>query len=704
MNFDQEKFNKLSTEEQKVVLQILKEYSKTGKSELLDSLQSMEWDEFPVDIHTFLHDKRYLGNALYDAEGKFTVFPYWEKCLEDIFPTNTSTKYNTIVFTGAIGLGKSTIAVICLLYLLYRLLCLRDPYQYYGMQSIDKLSISMMNITLENARGVALDKMNSMLLASEWFMSHGEMHGTTNMRYVTDKHIEIICASSNNQIIGRALFANFTDEVNFSLVQDPVKSKKRMMKIITQVDARMKSRFMRGTYLPTLNIIASSKDSEQSFLEEFIQNKQKNESKNTLIVDEPQWVVDPRKDSPQKFWVAIGDKVLANELLPLDATPELVDEYRNKNYTMWQVPIGYLDTFQLNLDEAICSIIGIATAASLKYISGERLVKTKTTDYENPFLNDILEIGDGEDDLHQYSEYFDLSRVSDKDKEKPLFIHLDLSESGDMTGIAGVWITGRDESFDKSKMIENDFSQLSKLILQESSVESQMLIYKLAFSVSIKNPRGAHISSIKHRIFINWLKDNGFDIKMITSDTHQSATLLQELKADGFETEVLSVDRTTSLENKKKVCLPYHYFKTAIYERRFIMYDKAKLLTEELLGLEREADGHINHPENGKYGSKDQADAVCGAVWTASKNGEKYSFDFGDSIETTVQISKPSNTSQDEIEKHDFGKNLLNVMSKEKYIEVDEYGNPKYYGDLDDTAIDDDAMNSIAISNGIICI
>lgn len=76
MNFDQEKFNKLSTEEQKVVLQILKEYSKTGKSELLDSLQSMEWDEFPVDIHTFLHDKRYLGNALYDAEGKFTVFPY----------------------------------------------------------------------------------------------------------------------------------------------------------------------------------------------------------------------------------------------------------------------------------------------------------------------------------------------------------------------------------------------------------------------------------------------------------------------------------------------------------------------------------------------------------------------------------------------------------------------------------------------------
>lgn len=217
-----------------------------------------------------------------------------------------TTKYNTVVLTGAIGLGKSTIAVICQLYMLYRLLCLKDPYQYYGMQSIDKLSISMMNITLDNAKGVALDKMNQMLLSSTWFMEHGHMAGVTNLVYRPDKHIEIICASSNNQIIGRALFVNFTDEVNFSLVSDPEKQKARMMKMITQIDARMKSRFMRtkedgSAYLPTLNIIASSKDSEQSFLEAYIKSKRETESTNTLIVDEPQWVVDTRKDSPVKF-------------------------------------------------------------------------------------------------------------------------------------------------------------------------------------------------------------------------------------------------------------------------------------------------------------------------------------------------------------------------------------------------------------------
>jgi hypothetical protein len=44
---------------------------------------------------------------------------------------------------------------------------MKDPYLYYGMQPIDKISISLMNITIENAKGVALDKMNQMLLASE---------------------------------------------------------------------------------------------------------------------------------------------------------------------------------------------------------------------------------------------------------------------------------------------------------------------------------------------------------------------------------------------------------------------------------------------------------------------------------------------------------------------------------------------------------
>ena len=146
--------------------------------------------------------------------------------------------------------------------------------------------------------------------------------------------------------------------------------KQKQKQLISQIDARMKSRFLRGDYLPTLNIIASSKNSDQSFLDEYIRTKQRTESKTTLIVDEPQWVVDSRKVTDKWFYVGVGNKFLASELLPIDATPDLIDEYRAKGYNILKVPIAYYENFNENIDGALTDIAGIATASSLKYISG----------------------------------------------------------------------------------------------------------------------------------------------------------------------------------------------------------------------------------------------------------------------------------------------------------------------------------------------
>lgn len=492
---------------------------------------------------------------------------------------------------------NTLVADICLLYMLYRLLCLKDPYLYYGMQPIDKISISFMNITIENAKGVALDKMNQLILSSEWFMSHGEMAGTTNLIFRPEKHIELIAASSNNQIVGRALFASFEDEANFSIFNNPEKQKKKMMKIIAQIDARMRSRFMRGTYLPTLNIIASSKDTEQSFLEEYVDNKIKNESKTTLIVDEAQWVVDPRKDSPIKFYVAIGNKFLANELLPLNVTEDELEVYRSKGYQLKQVPVGYLDVFQQNLDEAICSIIGIAAASSLKYISGVKLNEIKTDTYANPFVKDVITVGNAPDDFLQYANFFDMSMINQEDLSKPLFIHLDMSTSGDKTGIAGVWITGREKNIRALPVPEGN----TALALTETTYDelANDLHYKVAFSVSIQAPKGAQVSFAKNRNFIRWLRDQGFTIKSVSMDTFQSASIKQDLTNDGFKTEIISVDRVTKDANGKPLCLPYHYLKTAIYEHRILLYQKCDQLTDEVVGLERKSDGHVDHTKEG---------------------------------------------------------------------------------------------------------
>lgn len=85
-------------------------------------------------------------------------------------------------------------------------------------------------------------------------------------------------------------------------------------------------------------------------------------------------------------------------------------------------------------------------------------------------------------------------------------------------------------------------------------------------------------------------------------------------------------------------CKPYQYFKSAIYENRIQMYEN-KLLTEEIIGLERNNNsGKVDHTPNG-INSKDQADAVCGALWNASNHAEEFDFEFGDRIDTMIDVS-----------------------------------------------------------------
>lgn len=635
----------LSPEERTLALEILKEYSQEGQSTLLEDLKYSDFEEVPVDILTFISDERYLGRGLYSVdeytgERKCTVFPYWLDKLQEIFPDNITTRYNTVVLTGSIGLGKSFIAVICQLYLLYRMMCLKDPYTYYGLQPIDKITFSMLNVTLEAAQGVGWDKMQQLLQSSDWFMERGNMNASrTNPQWQPPKGIELVFGSSNRHVVGRALFSNFSDEVNFGVGNNVEKQKAKLKKMISQIDARMISRFGKGTFLPTMNIIASSKDSEQAFLESYIEMKRQNESKTTLIVDEPQWVIRNDKgtpDDPGSFYVAVGNKFLAHELLPVGASEEEVNAYREKGYFMLKVPPIYREAFEDNMDLALTDNAGISTSSSTKYISGVRLNQAKVDTYKNPFMKDIIEVGNSPEDVTQYANFFDLSKVNPKDMARPLFIHLDMSLSGDKTGIAGVWITGK----------------RPQKVGEEPSKE---LEFKLAFSVSVKAPKGFQVSFEKNRNFIRWLRDRGFAVKGISSDTYQSAHIQQQLKADGFNTKILSVDR---IDNSTRTCLPYAFFKSAIYERHIQIYKDCPLLTEELVSLERLSDGHIDHPQNG---SKDQADAACGAIFLASEFAEEYSYDYGENLETSLDINVAVS---DEFKKHQMITEFQDELTK----------------------------------------
>jgi hypothetical protein len=668
--------NNLSEKEKELALKILRELSQDGNSQTYNDLLYSDYEEIPVDIETFLRDPNYLGKGLINEEGKFTVYPYWVKTLKEIFPDPLQPcVYNTLALSGAIGLGKSFVAVLCGLYELYRMMCLKDPYLHYGLQPIDKITFALINITLDAAKGVGWDKMQQLLQSSPWFMSKGTVSGTTNITWNPPKGIELIAGSLSRHIIGRAVFFAFFDEVSFQPNQDVNRQKEKAKALVNTAAARMQSRFMKGEHNPTLLVLASSKRTEQSYMETFIETKKKQDSKTTKVVDEPQWVIRTDKDSPNKFKVAIGNKFLSSEVVPLNHTEADLKLYRDRGYTLLDVPMGYYETFMDDIDIALTDVAGISTSNSNRYMSGPRIAAIKKSTLRNAFKRDVIEVGNGKEDKAQYWDFFDVEAINPKLRYMPLYIHMDMSVSGDKTGIAGTFVAGKKPP-------------------TEGQPPSKDLFYSLGFSVAVKAPKGHQISFEKNRQFIYWLRDQGFNIKGISTDTYQSVDTGQQLGAKGFNYSVISVDRVDT----DRICKPYQYFRSTVYEERLEMYD-SQLLTEELIGLERDNNsGKIDHSQAG-INSKDISDAVCGSIWNASQNAEQFAFEYGEDIQTTIEVSSGNDGIDRKQINLDFEQELMKTFGSNVEKQMGN-GNPTFmdFGMGKATT----QFNSNYVANGII--
>lgn len=125
---------------------------------------------------------------------------------------------------------------------------------------------------------------------------------------------------------------------------------------------------------------------------------------------------------------------------------------------------------------------------------------------------------------------------------------------------------------------------------------------------------------------------------MISTDSFQSADLAQALQGKGYPYTQISVDRVTN-----RVCEPYQYMRSTIYEER-VELPQNTLMQEEFIALEKDGNGKIDHPSGF---SKDCADAITGAIWSASLHAEQFEFDYGESLDAMIKISSEA-TSADE--------------------------------------------------------
>ena len=787
--------SRLSDSEKKLFLDIIKEYQSKGQSKTFDDLRYQDYAEIPVDIDTFVDDDRYLGYAWKDSEGKSKLYPYWRKRLRELFPDNITTSVNNAIFSGARGLGKSEIAILTAAYLMYRVLCLKNPIEYFHLKPTEKLCFAFMNIKISLAEEIGNSKFQNTVKMSPWFMSHGTLVGRTNKLWTPPDCIQIIIGSQSSDVIGLPIYfcldgktqiltsdgtfniedlvdkqiqvptvddnneivlsdictvketaksdieyvieledntvirctpnhrfrlvdgtykeaqyltedddifsftgsykscrmkiksikiahleepkqyydvinANpynnflvktnsgyicshncFFDEISFIQNQDIDKQKQKAIDMIDTAIGGMKTRFLFNGKVNGLLTLASSKRSEKSFLEVHMKKKLESERENVLIVDEPVWNIKPPETySGKRFKVALGNKFLPSKVIDDEAD---VKEFIYKGYTILSVPIEFKANFKEDIDRALCDFAGISSSELSKYISGEAVSEIIDKSLVNPFKKDIIEVGDGADDTAQYYDYFDLEKVPQNMMSKPLFVHLDMSISGDMTGIAGVWIKRKQTSTDQAN-------------------QDKDLYFQLAFSVSVKAPKGRQVSFEKNRQFIYWLKEKGFKIKGITTDTFQSYDTGQALKARKFNYDILSVDRVDS----DHICKPYQYFKSTIYEKRLKIYDSQTLI-EEIVNLERNINsGKIDHPADFR---KDVCDATCGSIYNASKHAEEFAYDFGEDMTTAVDvssdISQASVREQVSVELEDLMKGLFNPIKQAPQQPVNQNNN-----------------------------
>lgn len=197
----------VTPEEKEVIMQILQD-AKSGDTSIYSQILEEDYEEIPVDIDTFVEDNMYIGKTTRQGT---TIYPYWRRVLREIFdPKN---HYTEIVLTGAIGLGKTTIAIIGMTYILYRLLCLKNPQEFYNLQGNSTIVLAFFNVNLELSGNVAYKKIQSILQESPWFLEHGTVRGQKNKEFIPDKNIEFSIGSQATHGLGQDIICVTGDTI-----------------------------------------------------------------------------------------------------------------------------------------------------------------------------------------------------------------------------------------------------------------------------------------------------------------------------------------------------------------------------------------------------------------------------------------------------------------------------------------------------------
>ena len=551
---------------------------------------------WPPTIDTFVTDPQFLGNLV----------DVWPTLMPDLRAMNPytlagETPIHECFLGGATGTGKTTLSHVTNAYQLFLLLCWDDPQVLYHLSRATPIIIMFQSVSGTVTRRVLFSPFRTMFSAMP-YMSEIKKRVTfdpyVESRMEFTNGVQVVQALANVQsLVGQAIIGGILDEANFMQYvpnSTQVPGPRGEGGLFDQAELtystlrrRRRSRFItKGPSLGSLCVISSTRYAND-FLDRRMAQIAENNEPNTFVARHRQYDVQPSTNySGERFRLLVGTTQYATKVLtdddqeginyPVDADVEMV-------------PIEYYHDFINDPENALRDVIGIATDTITPFIAQRDKIMDAVVLGHDIGLTQWVSRPDVELAVHGMPQIYEAYLPTDRDS--PRFVHVDLSISKDRCGIAIVRHLGN---------VALDTGGDAVEIMPAFAVEC---------AITIKPNETHHIEIGQIRSWVLNLKTMyGFNINTVSYDGFQSRESIQILRKAGVWAMEISVDRTSE---------PYTDLRRAFYQGRIAMVD-SEIARHELASLEFHADrDKVDHPPKG---SKDLADAICGAIFSAARN------------------------------------------------------------------------------------
>jgi hypothetical protein len=535
--------------------------------DLIDILDGEEFEERPVDLQTFVTSPQYLGLPPL-SELQYTLIEkssqiYKESTLKKLFGDAEGERIYKQTCTEVIaqlgkGSGKDYSSTIAVSYIVYLLLCLKDPATYYGKPPGDSIDILNIAINSQQANNVFFKGFKTRIDRSPWFAGKYESKAS-EMKF--DKAITVHSGHSEREAWeGYNVIVVILDEISGFAIENTTghDQAKTADAIYEMYRASVDSRFPDFGKVILLSFPRFKNDPIQKFYDSVIAEKQ------TLI-----------RSHKFKMDTELPDGVEGNEF-EIEWEEDHINSYLiPKVYALrrptWEVnPTRSIEDFKVAFYKNAMDALGRFACMPPEMVDAFFKSREKV---EKAFNNTGLAV----DKFGRLEEWFQ------PDPEKKYFLHVDLAQKHDHCAVAMAhvdrWVNVK---------VTNEYSQPAPIV----SVD--------AVRYWTPTPdKSVDFTEVKD--YILSLKSRGFNIVVCTFDRWNSHDMMQQLKAYGINTEILSVAKK-------------HYDDMAmvVLEER-LSGPHIPLLVDELLQLKIMRD-RVDHP---RKGSKDLADAVCGSIFNS---------------------------------------------------------------------------------------